>query len=696
MLMNELLVTYLNKMLKYEEKGCINEAMILCDKLLETFPENAEDILTEKAKLEFRNMREKAALLDFIRAYEINRNIDLYELILEAYLNPNLEELDRRYKENMHILSSYHFYFNDYDENDLCVFALWQDEELICIVDINEKTFSIVVKGKLAELEAGEREILVINALSINEAEYFKDKVKKSESAAIIGAEVPCYLFFDYNIWMAFAQLDDITPLVTVEKVVLLVGEKSLRKYFEDEMTIMPSMVYRREGKEYVVSVIESIWEQKRKRFEDYNKEITKYYAEHKDEILMRIQRGIPRILFMTSRFTTALQYHTRDCVIASKNVGCEVDFVIENNDFQGISDLEYIKRICKFKPDIIFCIDHFRYEFYKIPDEIVYITWVQDLLPSTTNREILNKLDNRDIIANMFFSDLRGRLWKVNYDNAVRFPICSNLQIYKKYDLTMEEKEKYECDICIVANASDYETSVEDFLKDLTEIVKDQCRMVIECYFELMQEECFFYWEQNKAIVENIIKHFDFLWFPALIDHMVEYLSNSGYYRRYKSLVAEWLVEAGYENIKLYGNEWHKNEKLRPYAQGIIQNGEELSKALNAAKVTIGLHPHISLPARALETIASGSLYLAHDIPGEYDMANAREYFVENKEIIYYYNKEDLLNKIDYYLLHPDKRNEIIEAGRRKISDKLTYEKTLSQLFQEIYGLLNESENNN
>ena len=39
--------------------------------------------------------------------------------------------------------------------------------------------------------------------------------------------------------------------------------------------------------------------------------------------------------------------------------------------------------------------------------------------------------------------------------------------------------------------------------------------------------------------------------------------------------------------------------------------------------------------------------------------------YFKENEEIVLFYNKDDLLNKIQYYLDNPQERERIAEKGR-------------------------------
>ena len=52
--MDEMWMRYFRKAMEFEEKGYMEEAIALCNKLLEVFADDTVEILIEKAKLEFR------------------------------------------------------------------------------------------------------------------------------------------------------------------------------------------------------------------------------------------------------------------------------------------------------------------------------------------------------------------------------------------------------------------------------------------------------------------------------------------------------------------------------------------------------------------------------------------------------------------------------------------------------------------
>lgn len=645
--MSDLLGQYINKMLEFEEKGYLDEALELSNKMLDTFVEDKLEILFERGKLQFRNANYQEALTDFIYAYQISNDPEIYELVLEAYLYPNQENLILQYKENLKLLENYPHYKNEYpQEEELHFYPIFQNDEMVACVDTQSRTFAIDYKQEIENYPEHGNCYMMFNKL------WSEDILKCEEMSRILKPFMdmnrPMYLVYDKLYWLLFLQLQDVTAFIESKRIVFLVGEKAFREYLSDTQVIMPNRVQDEKYANY----IQALSEVAVIKYQYYNQGLEKihqYYSGNKEMIDEHIKSGKPKILFMTSRFTAVLQYHMRDCMEAAKTLGCETELVIEPDGIRRVTDFYTVERLAEFKPDIIFCIDHFRYEKkFAIPQEIVWITWIQDKLSqSTGNPKIQGMLKKRDIVISPFVSDLPGKHWNMNYKDVLKAPLSANQDIYKKRELLQEEKELYSCDICYVANASNYRKRVEEYKQGIPLEMQEDFQLVMDVYFQLMKEEIFYYgYERNKEVLSLILDQLKINWPEQFVSQLAEDMVLSIGYSRYKSLIVEWLLEAGYTNIKLYGKEWGEDEKFRPYAMGVIENGEKLSKALNASKVVLAMHPVFSLAARTIEAVSSGAFCLVNDIP-EADMANAREYFEEGKELIYFYGKQDLLEKL-------------------------------------------------
>lgn len=111
---------------------------------------------------------------------------------------------------------------------------------------------------------------------------------------------------------------------------------------------------------------------------------------------------------------------------------------------------------------------------------------------------------------------------------------------------------------------------------------------------------------------------------------------------------------------------------------------GEEATKIYNASKIIIdiplsfrsGDKLFINVTARVFEVPASGAFLLVNENPSLPDL------YEIGKEIITYKDKNDLKEKIKYYLEHPEERNMIAQKGQQRAYRDHTYEKRLKEIF--------------
>ncbi|MCK5504525.1 MAG: glycosyltransferase family 1 protein, partial [Thermodesulfovibrionia bacterium] len=78
----------------------------------------------------------------------------------------------------------------------------------------------------------------------------------------------------------------------------------------------------------------------------------------------------------------------------------------------------------------------------------------------------------------------------------------------------------------------------------------------------------------------------------------------------------------------------------------------------------------------RNFEILASGGFPLIRyvEIPNAAETSEITADFNENKEIVLFYTKDDLLNKIQYYLDNPEERLMIAECGRSVLINKFSH----------------------
>ncbi|MBW2646233.1 MAG: glycosyltransferase, partial [Deltaproteobacteria bacterium] len=131
--------------------------------------------------------------------------------------------------------------------------------------------------------------------------------------------------------------------------------------------------------------------------------------------------------------------------------------------------------------------------------------------------------------------------------------------------------------------------------------------------------------------------------------------------------------IEASGVKVAAYGNKW---------ANGRIAI-EEVPELFAQSRIILGIGTighctdFYSLKMRDFDVPMSGSLYLTHHNP---DLENL---FVIGKEIETYRTPKECVEKVVYYLSHPDEAEAIASAGRLRAEKEHTWGKRFSVLFE-------------
>ncbi|HEX8342304.1 MAG TPA: hypothetical protein VF624_15480 [Tepidisphaeraceae bacterium] len=107
-----------------------------------------------------------------------------------------------------------------------------------------------------------------------------------------------------------------------------------------------------------------------------------------------------PRVLLVTTRFSSVLQYSTRDAADAFRQIGFDAQVLIEPEAHYGMTRLALRRALAEFKPDLIFQIDHHRFEHGNLfPPNIPFVNWIQDLLPHLMLPATGDKIGENDFV---------------------------------------------------------------------------------------------------------------------------------------------------------------------------------------------------------------------------------------------------------------------------------------------------------
>ncbi len=682
---------FMVKAFEFEENGCIKEALLLCEKCIQAFPEYKDDIELEIAKMYYRNGNKEKALLQLLGLLKRSQRNDILQLILDAYYYNDMQKYFKQYQDNCQQLEKYPYYFGEKisgNVNEIRFFPLLSGEKAVYYYDKKEKVMKAVPRMKTSQEQLKDAVCAAFHILCkedillIEEATRKKNPYMDNENAIL--------LVYSKETWELFLQLLDVRELAEYDRMIFLDSHANLKKVLISRRVEYPEILIC-DNVEEINELISDARNELVREYKEVEEKLCRYYEENAQAVIEHIRNGNPRILFHTSRYTTALQYHIRDCMEAAQRLGMKTQLLIEENRLNaGISAVDSSKILSEFKPDIIFNIDHFRFEYvlYQKLKQIVYIGWVQDPLPNIMDFDAPKKLTSRDIVMTHYIT------WKgfqeVGYDArcVIDAPIPANAEIYKKYELTSLEKEKYSCDICFVCHASDVDGYLKKELLRYPEEHQNQLYEIYKGYqkYVLLSGNFFRTKADCKQFLEGALwQHYA----VRLSDSIIESAAYQMYLRYnevlYRQTLADWLIEAGYTNIKLWGNGWQNDKKYAQYAMGPAENGETLSKIYQASKIVVGNTFHATGSARAWESMLSGAFYMSNDVPPDRDSVDIRTIMKADEELVMFHGKEDFLNKVGYYLTHEEERVRMAEIGHKAALERMTYDILMKRVITEL-----------
>jgi spore maturation protein CgeB len=144
--------------------------------------------------------------------------------------------------------------------------------------------------------------------------------------------------------------------------------------------------------------------------------------------------------------------------------------------------------------------------------------------------------------------------------------------------------------------------------------------------------------------------------------------------------------------DFKIWGNEW---PSCVPFTTLVQEKGrriepEEYVKIFNSSKINLNLHSSMErdgvepngdfINPRTFELASCGAFQLV-------DNRTLLPPLFDDSELVTFSDRHDLIQKIDYYLAHPQERAAYAHAGRRRVLAEHTYEHRVKTMLDYIYA---------
>lgn len=637
--------------------------------------------LVQQAIKNLENANYFFALTSLIEIYNRNKLECIINFIFQSYVIPNRDYFKKNYQKNVNLLNKYEHYYGENlsEKNKFKYEIIWINQQHLVLFDGNGFIKKDFLDEDISSLE--DNQVLNVNELNYKFIITCDEKIPLNE---LNGKRTSIYLYYQQDYFEVALRIFDFQELLKKRRFVILCGKQYLEGFFEHYQAIFPNKILG-EGCNEIKEILQNIYYKRSEIFREARARKERYYKENADIIIDNIKKGKPKILFFTSLFTTALQYHAKNMEKAARKIGCQTELLIEKSEIHRMFTETLSIKMNEFRPDIVFLLDHFRHELKEIDEGVVVVSWIQDPLPNIMNKDIPLKLGDRDFILNHFIT------WKpffeigYNRKHLIDGAIPANQNVYKTYNLSEAEKLEYSADICILCHTQSVNYYIDNEIWYIeNEDVKNRVKEVFYSYYNLVYNDFDMIFYDKQEFVEFIDQYFIVMYNLKPNEKLVDFYAKCMHQELnniiFRHCLVDRLIEAGYTNIKLWGNGWKKEEKYAAYAMGPAENGEKLSKIYQCSKIVIGHNLLTTAAARAWESIFSGTLYLCNWIPPEADATDIRT-ILEPEDFVMFKGKEDLLTKVKYYLENEEERQKMIMKEKESALKKMTFEATCQRM---------------
>lgn len=324
-----------------------------------------------------------------------------------------------------------------------------------------------------------------------------------------------------------------------------------------------------------------------------------------------------PRVLVLTTRFSTVLQYSAADTADAFRKMGWDAQLLIEPTPWHGLNRIAMRQAVAKFKPDLVFQIDHLRSEYGELfPANLPAVCWVQDHLPNLMNASAGASVSPRDFVLlespRMYHEKFGYPLRQCIYLNkATRVP-----QAPDKWDQDGDT-------MVFVSNCShDPQELAEKLInrieqKPIAELVRHFTTETIARY---AQGECIQTIPDLDAALEKVEQQYGIrAGTREQRDSLIQALWHPFNDTLYRQQALRWAAAAAQElgaTLGLYGNGWEKNAEFSRHARGYAKYGDELEALTRQTKINLHIVPFGYLHQRILDGLVCGGFFMIRDHP--------------------------------------------------------------------------------
>ncbi len=370
------------------------------------------------------------------------------------------------------------------------------------------------------------------------------------------------------------------------------------------------------------------------------------------------------RILLITSRFTTVLQYVIRDLATAFESAGCDTEIVVETDDCQRFSGPALLRRIDAFRPDLAVQLSHIRPELAAfVPPQLPFASWIQDRLPNLFEKRFVSQLGANDLVFAMW-EGMRRDCLAAGYPEVTLLSAAANGSVY---GAEARERPEYACDVAFVSNIS-------------PPAPERNCPGLVERAIDILTSEGIGYRDPPfyRRLLDRIASEKGFP-VPSdekertrLVERVLAF-DVERFVQRTQPLA--WAREMGL-SVGVWGQGWDRIPELASCARGPVAPGTDLRDLYRSARIHLHMNSDTNVHQRVFECLAAGGFLMAWAHPTDGEPWGLSGHLAPGREVETFRSRDDFREKVRAYLADDARRRAVSAAGRARVLAEHTMER--------------------
>lgn len=365
-----------------------------------------------------------------------------------------------------------------------------------------------------------------------------------------------------------------------------------------------------------------------------------------------------------------------RDMAEALMCLGCDVyqnhiPFSDYENDEEFIRTVE--KQVVENACDIFLSFDFFPL-LAKLAEKMQkrYISWIYDCPHNT-----LYSPSIRSEYVSLFVFDKKQYylMQAIKGGHVHHMPLAVNAERLNSMLGIDWKNVNYVYDVSFVGSL--YENNLYQRVKYLPEYIRGYVQGIIEA-----QKRVYGYNLIQEVLDQNVLaemKKYIKMSLPEsyLMDDSQLFIDMINAEVTHQERMESLKIVTGYFDVKLFTAS-HSDALPSNIFAGIVSYDREMPKVFRESKINLNFtlrSIESGIPLRVLDVLGAGGFLLTNYQP------EIAEYFVNGEEVVMFESKEDMLEKIAYYLEHEEERKQIAYNGWLKVQKEFTYQKQLAEI---------------